>query len=107
MRRDMPARGTRGTTMREIWRGSVMIVTNDDHSSYERPPNLRLFVQPMDLLPPPPAEVAGDEDHQLAPEYVDPLAGQIKLSRIGKTLYVKPVELLEEEVDLSRIEDDR
>ena len=48
-----------------------------------------------------------EDGRELNPEYVDPLAGQIHMSRIGKTLYVKPVEDLEEGIDLSRIEDDR
>lgn len=91
---------------RDIWRGSVMIVTIDDNSSYKSPPTLRLFKQPMDLLPPPPAELDAESGQQLDPEYVDPLAGQVKVSRSGKTLYVKPVEELEVETDLSRIEDD-
>ncbi|KAF1981437.1 hypothetical protein K402DRAFT_311177, partial [Aulographum hederae CBS 113979] len=60
----------------------------------------------MDLLPPPPAEVAMESGQQLAPEYIDPLAGQTKVSRIGKTLYVRPVDSLDEERDLSRVESD-
>ena len=91
---------------RDIWRGSVMIVTVDEHSSYESPPTLRLFKQPMDMLPPPPAQLDTESGQQLDPEYVDPLAGQVKVSRSGKTLYVKPVEELEVETDLSRVEDD-
>jgi hypothetical protein len=98
--------GLRKDVAREIWRGSVMIVTTDEHSSYQTPPTLRLFKQPMDLLPPPPAELDPENDQHLDPEYVDPLAGQVKVSRSGKTLYVKPVEEIREEVDLSRIEDD-
>lgn len=88
---------------REIWRGSVMIVTIDAASSYSRPPTLRLFKQSMDILPPPPVEVDSD---QLDPSYVDPVEGQIKVSRTGKTLYVKPVDELAEDEDLSRLEDD-
>ncbi|KAF1944128.1 hypothetical protein EJ02DRAFT_510485 [Clathrospora elynae] len=88
---------------REIWRGSVMIVTVDASSSYSKPPTLRLFKQPMDILPPPPEEV--DED-QLDPSYVDPVEGQTKVSRTGKTLYVKPIDEIAENEDLSRIEDD-
>lgn len=88
---------------REIWRGSVMIVTIDEQSSYQRPPTLRLFKQPMDLLPPPPADVDGDD---LDPAHVDPLSGQTKVSRTGKTLYAKPVEEIPENEDISRIEDD-
>jgi len=91
---------------RDIWRGSVMIVTVDEHSSYKSPPTLRLFKQPMDMLPPPPAQLDTESGQQLDPEYVDPLAGQVKVSRSGKTLYVRPVEELEVETDLSRIEDD-
>ncbi|KAL5116920.1 hypothetical protein ACEQ8H_005137 [Pleosporales sp. CAS-2024a] len=86
---------------KEIWRGSVMIVTVDAESSYTKPPTLRLFKQPVDILPPPPREV----DH-LDPAYVDPVEGQYKVSRTGKTLYVKPVDELAEDEDLSRIEDD-
>lgn len=93
--------------MKEVWRGSLMIVTIDSRSDYSRgPPMLRLFKQPVDLLPPPPAQIDATSGQQLAPEYVDPIAGQVKMSRIGKTLYVKPVELLEEHRDLSRIEND-
>jgi hypothetical protein len=86
---------------REIWRGSVMIVTIDGESSYTKPPTLRLFKQPMDILPPPPQEV-----DELDPAYVDPVEGQHKVSRTGKTLYVKAVDELAEDEDLSRIEDD-
>ncbi|KAH6657861.1 hypothetical protein BKA67DRAFT_533048 [Truncatella angustata] len=40
-----------GVAEKEIWRGSVMIVTQDSDSSYESAPILRLFVQHIDLLP--------------------------------------------------------
>lgn len=94
-----------GITVRETWRGSVMIVTNDAESSYNPAPVLQLFPEPIDLLPPPPQKV--DESGQsLPPEYIDPVAGLPKLSRTGKTVYVKPVEDLEQEADLSRVEDD-
>ncbi|KAF2468091.1 uncharacterized protein BDR25DRAFT_344403 [Lindgomyces ingoldianus] len=96
---------SRGAKEREIWRGSIMIVTEDPKSSYEKPPTLRLFKQPMDLLPPPPAEVDADEQH-LNPAYVDPIEGEIKVSRSGKTLYVKPIEEIVEGEDLSMVEDD-
>lgn len=85
---------------REIWRGSIMIVTNDAESSYEIAPTLRLFVQDIELLPPPPHQVNGE----LSPEYVDPIAGHPKLGRRGETLYVRPVDHLEEGRDLSYIE---
>ncbi|PHH90438.1 hypothetical protein CDD83_3646 [Cordyceps sp. RAO-2017] len=94
------SRGDVAMTERETWRGSVMIVTKDSESSYEIAPMLRLFVQNVDLLPPPPHEVNGE----LPPEYVDPIAGHPKLGRTGETLYVRPVEHLEEGKDLSRDE---
>lgn len=78
------------TPNREIWRGSIMIVSQDQHSSYELAPTLRLFLQPVELLPPPPAQVDGGID-DLAPEYVDPLAGLPKLGRDGRTLYIRPI----------------
>lgn len=102
-----PSRAVRALTgvnyEREIWRGTIMIVTQDEQSSYELAPTLRVFLQPMDLLPPPPAQVDGAG---LAPEYVDPLAGLPKIGRDGRTLYVRPVEELEEERDLSKEESD-
>src|SRR5690349_21724295 len=90
-----------GPMEREIWRGSIMIVTKDSASSYETPPTLRIFSQPMDLLPPPPHEIDTESGQQLAPEYVDPIAGATKMGRIGKLLYVKPIDHIEEGVDLS------
>jgi PhoD related phosphatase len=95
--------GPQGSTEQEVWRGSIMIVTKDSLSSLETPPTLRLFSQPMDLLPPPPRQISGEGTH-LAPEYVDPIAGVVKVGRDGRALYVKPVEHLEEEVDLSAVE---
>ncbi|KAM0288099.1 hypothetical protein ACHAQH_000167 [Verticillium albo-atrum] len=89
---------------REIWRGSVMIVTQDSESSYDIAPTLRLFVQPIEVLPPPPHEISGEQP--LPPEYVDPIAGLPKLGRRGETLYVRPVEHLEEAKDLSKDETD-
>ncbi|KAK7416325.1 hypothetical protein QQX98_005270 [Neonectria punicea] len=103
-REKVTTRPQRGTTNseRELWRGSVMIVTQDSGSSYEIAPTLRLFVQGIELLPPPPHRVKGD----LSPEYVDPIVGHPKLGRRGETLYVRPVEHLEEAKDLSRDETD-
>lgn len=89
---------------KEIWRGSVMIVTQDSDSSYDTAPILRLFVQPIELLPPPPAEIQGEQP--LLPEYVDPIAGIPKVGRRGETLYVRPVDQLEEAKDLSIVEPD-
>ncbi|KAH9892951.1 hypothetical protein F4778DRAFT_784410 [Xylariomycetidae sp. FL2044] len=95
---------TRNSPDRDVWRGSVMIVTQDSESSYEIAPILRLFVQPIELLPPPPVELRGEQ--VLLPEYVDPIAGIPKLGRRGETLYVRPVEHLEEGKDVSRLEPD-
>lgn len=94
---------TSTATNREFWRGSVMIVTNDSESSYEVAPSLRLFVQPIELLPPPPAELRGVK---LPEEYVDPIAGIPKVGRRGETLYVKPIESFEEAKDVSLLEPD-
>lgn len=91
-----------GVSEREIWRGSVMIVTLDSRSSYGTPPTLRLFTQPMDLLP----ALPSNPNDELPLEYDDPLAGHVKLSRTGRPLFVKHVDLLEEGVDVSRIEDE-
>ncbi|MCJ1437095.1 hypothetical protein MMC27_006480 [Xylographa pallens] len=91
---------------RETWRGSVMIVTVDSESTYSPVPTLRLFHQPMDLLPPPPQQYDGVGEEDLPSEYVDPIAGLPKMTRSGGTVYVKPVEDLDEGVDVSRIEDD-
>ncbi|KAK7914653.1 hypothetical protein PG985_012356 [Apiospora marii] len=101
-----PTRNNRnGTVMdKEIWRGSVMIVTQDADSSYDIVPILRLFVQPIELLPPPPEELRGGQ--ALQPEYVDPIAGIPKLGRKGETMYVRPVEHLEEAKDMSMLEPD-
>lgn len=90
----------------ETWRGSVMIVTADADSSYDPAPTLRLFPEAMDLLPPPPQHTEAEDGHELPAEYMDPIAGLPKLSRSGKTIYVKPVDDLEQGVDLSRLEDD-
>ena len=91
---------------RETWRGSVMIVTVDSESTYNPVPMLRLFHQPMDLLPPPPQQFDGVGGEDLPSEYVDPIAGLPKMTRSGGTVYVKPVEDLDEGVDVSRVEDD-
>ncbi|MBE7181469.1 MAG: alkaline phosphatase family protein, partial [Terriglobus roseus] len=90
----------------EVWRGTVLIVTDDTQSNTQTAPSLRLFVQPRDLIPPPPMELNVAGGQELASEYVDPLAGQVHMSRIGKTLYVRPVEALPENEDLSRVEND-
>ena len=83
-----------------------MIVTADDRSTYDPAPTLRLFHQPMQLLPTPPPHFEEEEGEGLEAEYVDPIGGLPKISRTGGTVYVKPVEDLEEGKDVSRIEDD-
>ncbi|KAL3489634.1 hypothetical protein BJX62DRAFT_151643 [Aspergillus germanicus] len=97
--------GPNGPINKETWRGSILIVTKDSISSYDPPPALRLFSQPMDLLPPPPAQI-NSEGVKLAPEYIDPTAGLMKLGRDGRPLFVKPVDHTEEELDLSFVEND-
>ncbi|KAL2820239.1 hypothetical protein BDW59DRAFT_117978 [Aspergillus cavernicola] len=97
--------GPSGPVDKETWRGSILVVTKDSVSSYEPQPTLRLFSQPMDLLPPPPTQI-NSEGVQLAPEYIDPTAGLMKLGRDGRPLYVKPVDHTEENLDLSFVEND-
>ncbi|KAL5044778.1 hypothetical protein BDW71DRAFT_185385 [Aspergillus fruticulosus] len=97
--------GPNGPSDKETWRGTILIVTKDSISSYEPVPTLRLFSQPMDLLPPPPVQI-NSEGVQLAPEYIDPTAGLMKLGRDGRPLYVKPVDHTEEQLDLSSVEND-
>ena len=106
-RLQMKARsGGSASVERETWRGSVMIVTADADSSYDPVPTLRLFSEPMDILPHPSHKKDADDDQDLPSEYIDPIAGLPKLSRTGKTVYVKPVDDLEHEKDLSRLEND-
>lgn len=97
--------GGSAAARREIWRGSVMIVTTDSDSNYEPAPTLRLFSQPMTLIPTPPGGT-NTPGTELSSEYVDHIAGLPKVSRTGGTMYVKPIDYLEEETDLSRIEND-
>jgi len=80
--------------------GQVLIATKDEYSDYVTPPTLRLFSQPRDLPPPPPAQIDGTID-DLAPEHIDPIVGLEKIGRDGSTLYVRPVEDLDFGVDLS------
>lgn len=102
-REKVPSRTATGALVeREMWRGSIMIVTQDSDSSYDIAPTLRLFVQGLDLIPPPPHRIKGD----LSPEYIDPIAGHPKVGRRGETLYVRPVDQLDEGKDLSRDETD-
>ncbi|KAH0256109.1 hypothetical protein KCU91_g17107, partial [Aureobasidium melanogenum] len=79
-----------------------MIVTQDEYSSYEDIPTLRLFAQSMELLPP----LSAEHQHDPPPKYLDPIAGQMKISRTGQPLFVRPVTALEDCVDLSRVENE-
>ncbi|KAK5113125.1 hypothetical protein LTR62_003704 [Meristemomyces frigidus] len=91
------------STTKEIWRGSIMIVTDDRQSDYSTVPTLRLFAQGMDLHTPPPQHLL-TSGQELPPEYEDPVAGQVKLSRTGRPLYVRHVHEIDGEIDLSREE---
>ena len=91
---------------REIWRGSLMIVTEDGQSDYSSVPVLRLFAQPMDLHVLPPRQVI-ESGQEMPPEDEDPVAGQVKVSRTGRPLYVRPVHDIEGGVDLSREENNQ
>jgi hypothetical protein len=97
---------TNNITQREIWKGSVMIVTEDEQSDLSSPPRLRLFAQPMDLHKPPPKHLL-QSGHELPPECEDPVAGQVKMSRTGRTLYVRPVHDIDGGIDLSREENNQ
>ncbi|KAK0842513.1 hypothetical protein LTR03_009262 [Friedmanniomyces endolithicus] len=99
-----PSRNTRTTGgEREVWYGSIMVVTDDRQSDYTSVPTLRLFGQPMDLHTPPPKHLL-ESGQELPPEDEDPVAGQVKLSRTGRPLYVRHVHEIDGEVDLSREE---
>ncbi|KAL8694902.1 MAG: hypothetical protein Q9218_000566, partial [Villophora microphyllina] len=98
----------RGTSAneREVWRGSIMIVTLDSQSDYTTAPVLEIFPEPMDLLPPPPHHVKVESGRDLPEAYLDPVAGLPKLTRDGGVVYVRPTEDLDHERDLSRVEND-
>ncbi|KAK0292121.1 hypothetical protein LTR35_001550 [Friedmanniomyces endolithicus] len=99
-----PSRNTRTAGReREIWYGSIMVVTDDRQSDYTSVPTLRIFGQPMDLHTPPPKHLL-ESGQELPPEDEDPVAGQVKLSRTGRPLYVRHVHEIDGEVDLSREE---
>ena len=91
---------------REVWRGSIMIVTTDSHSDYSTAPALEIFPEPMDILPPPPHQVSVEDGDNLPAAYMDPVAGMPKLTRHGGVVYVRPAEDLDHEKDLSRVESD-
>ena len=102
---ELPGTGNAGSH-RETWRGSIMIVTLDAKSQYQPAPILRLFAEPMKLLSPPLQRADKASEESIPPEYLDPVAGLPKLSMTGRTVYVKPVEDLQPEMDLSRLEGD-
>ncbi|KAL9099450.1 MAG: hypothetical protein Q9163_005052 [Psora crenata] len=107
MRRDrLQTQGRSGpqSSERETWRGTVMIVTSDVESRYDPAPALRLFPEPMEKLPPPQPKAEAENGEDLPIHYLDPVAGLPKLSRTGKTVYVKPVDDLQHGKDLSRFE---
>ncbi|KAL8777962.1 MAG: hypothetical protein Q9213_007628, partial [Squamulea squamosa] len=91
---------------REVWRGSVLIVTTDSESDYTHVPVLEIFPESMDLLPPPPHQVKIESGQDLPAAYMDPVAGLPKLTRDGGVVYVRPSEDLDHEKDLSRVESD-
>lgn len=98
---------TVGEGAKEYWRGTVMIATQDRQSSYEKPPTLRVFSQPKSLytrLKHQQYSENGNEHDDHAEH--DPLAGSIKMSRIGRALYVKPAHTLPPNRDLSEVETD-
>ncbi|TKA82247.1 hypothetical protein B0A55_01713 [Friedmanniomyces simplex] len=107
IRKEAPVQQSRSTRSaggeKEVWHGSIMIVTDDRQSDYATVPTLRLFDQPMDLHTPPPQHLL-ESGQELPPEYEDPVAGQVKLSRTGRPLYVRHVHEIDGEVDLSREE---
>jgi len=93
---------TVGSGAKEYWRGTVMMVTQDSQSSYDKPPVLRLFSRPKSLYSRP----IPDADKQDLDEELEPLAGSVKMSRIGRALYVRPCHKLPASKDLSRSETD-
>ncbi|KAI4127395.1 MAG: hypothetical protein LQ338_003226 [Usnochroma carphineum] len=91
---------------REVWRGSILIVTTDSHSDYSPVPTLELFPEHMDMLPPAPRQANIESGNDLPAAYLDPIAGLPKLTRHGGVVYVRPAEDLDHEKDLSRVESD-
>ncbi|KAL8923606.1 MAG: hypothetical protein Q9208_004553 [Pyrenodesmia sp. 3 TL-2023] len=98
--------GSAPATDREVWRGSIMIVTTDSQSDYSPAPTLELFPEPMDMLPPPPHQTNIESSNDLPTAYLDPVAGLPKLTREGGVVFVRPAEDLDHAKDLSRAESD-
>lgn len=92
------------TTFADIWRGSILIVTKDSRSTYTPVPTLRIFHQPIDMMPPPPSYLrTGD---LLEPEYLDPIAGATKTGKDGRYLYVQPIHEMESRLATAGTRDD-
>ncbi|KAI4173702.1 MAG: hypothetical protein LQ348_006501, partial [Seirophora lacunosa] len=100
------ARQSTSVEEREVWRGSIMIVTTDSYSEYSPVPKLEIFPEPMDTLPPPPHQANIESGNDLPAAYIDPIAGLPKLARHGGVVFVRPVEDLDHEKDLSTVEGD-
>ena len=96
---------TVGDGAQEYWRGTMMMVTQDSQSSYEKVPTLRLYSHPKTLYKKPaPVQVTDNQDS--IHEDHDPIAGTVKISRIGRALYVKPARNVPSGHDLSAVETD-
>lgn len=94
---------SQGTTTEEFWKGSIMIVTEDTYSSYERAPVLRLYKQPMQLLATSSSSATPSGAYRDS-EQQDDFAGQLKVSRTGEILLVRPPYQLQSGLDLSHVE---
>lgn len=105
LQQTQPRRST-SVTDREVWRGSIMIVTTDAQSDYNPVPTIDVFPEPMDMLPPPPHQANIESSNDLPAAYMDPVAGLPKLTRHGGVVFVRPAEDLDHERDLSRVESD-
>jgi len=84
---------------REIWRGSVMIVTADDKSTYSPVPTLRLFSRS-------PVSPKTDIVNSPSAKRKDLIVGQTKCSRTGSALYIRAVESMPMSADVSMDESD-
>lgn len=90
-----------GASGPHLWRGSILIVTEDGHSDLTRPPTLRLFAQHSQLYTKDPSSQLHD------PEEEDAVTGLMKTSRTGRPIYVRSLHEIEHGVDLSRTENNR
>ena len=90
----------------KFWRGSVMILTQDATSSDEAAPTLRMFRQPMELYRPPMPNGNQSNPSQHSLRKDDPVAGQLRSGPTGESLYVKHINQITPELDLSQVEDE-